>query len=104
MWAEKRETRKWMPRKQQWGIAEPGAEFWCGLTDKGRVVIELRRGRKHICERCHGDVTVQYAEALEAMLKKGTPFTVQMGSRAVRVDAGLLCPHCGSLTKGQPAD
>lgn len=40
MWAERRERLTWMPRKQQWSGPLPGADYWCGLTKKGLMVIE----------------------------------------------------------------
>ena len=43
MWAERRERRRWMPRAVRWGDPQPSPEFWCGLTDTGRELIEARR-------------------------------------------------------------
>ena len=55
MWAEKREARIWMPRKQQWSGQLPGPEHWCGLTDKGMEVIgQIRDHVKAEYEMLHG--------------------------------------------------
>lgn len=43
MWAERRERRRWMPRAAKWGSHEPGPEYSCGLTPKGRQLIEDRK-------------------------------------------------------------
>ena len=40
MWAEKRETRHWMPRARRWSEAHSSPEYWCGLTDDGFRIIE----------------------------------------------------------------
>ena len=45
MWSEKRERRPWQPRGAKWGAMEPGAEYLCGLTPKGRQLIEDRKNR-----------------------------------------------------------
>ena len=43
MWCERREARLWQPRKQEWSDPLPGADFWCGLTNKGLKAIEAIR-------------------------------------------------------------
>lgn len=43
MWAERREVRNWMPRKQEWSGRHDHADYWCGLTPKGWQLIEDRK-------------------------------------------------------------
>ena len=39
MWANRIETLGWMPRKQEW-LAQPSPSYLCGLTKRGRAIIE----------------------------------------------------------------
>lgn len=48
MWAERRSVQRWRPRMDNmdmWGPELPHAEYWCGLTEKGRAVIEARKAQ-----------------------------------------------------------
>lgn len=60
MWATKKQSLKWMPRKQCWSAPQPGPEHWCGLTDKG---IELVVKRTEILHDKHLEEHGKRAEA-----------------------------------------
>ena len=42
MWAEKRQRFDWVGRTERWRGPLPGPEHWCGLTGKGRALLDER--------------------------------------------------------------
>ena len=42
MWAHRVPRMRWMPKKRRWSEL-PTPDYWCGLTKKGRAVIEARK-------------------------------------------------------------